>query len=182
EELLEAYRARFPLYRWLYSFHEWSAGLEGAWRYVPFFGFFVLAQVGRRLFPADSPYRWIFAPFAVLYMLFLFTLYFVPIILDAFMALDKQVRHFLTPEHRRGVLGISSCLAAGLVLLCFAPVSTVALTAALVELMFGLILGGLIFHITSFAGRFNLMFGWAVATHAGALVLLLAGLTTNSNV
>lgn len=176
DELLEAYRARFPLYRWLYSFHEWTAGLEGAWRYVPFFAFFVLAQVGRRLFPPDSPWRWVFAPFAVLWVLFLFTIYFVPVILDALMALDKQVRHILTRERRRGVLSISSCLVAGLALFCLSGVSSIMPIVAGFELLFGFVLGGLMYQISSFPGRFNLMFGWAVATHAGVLVLVVAGL------
>jgi tetratricopeptide (TPR) repeat protein len=176
EELLEAYRARFPLYRWLYSFHEWSAGLEGAWRYVPFIGFYLLAQVGRRLFPPDSPWRWVFAPFAVLYVLFLFTVYYAPIILDALMAVDKQVRHFLTREQRRGVLSMCSCLVVGLIFLCLSPVGSIFSVLAGLELLFGFVLGGLFYHISSFPGRFNLLYGWAVATHAGVVVLLLSSL------
>lgn len=176
DELLEAFRARFPLYRWMYSFSEWSAGLEGHWRYAPIVALYLVGRVGARLLPKDSPWKWVLLPFGILYGLLMFTIYLMPILLDAWMSLDKQVKNFLSRDHRRGVIAVTSCFLIGLALLALSAVDNRFFAPGIAELLLGFLLGGMLSHLQSFGGRYRVMFGWSIFIHVASLGGLIASL------
>jgi len=171
DQFIEAKRSRFFLYRWILSFNEWVSSLPPQYRWVPTIIILIFPRVARRV-PRDSPYFPAFVVMAFGCVIFSIMWYFGDLLLDAFLAVDPVDKYTLSPQERRGILTVVSCLMVGLAFIPMTIANRNILTVSLVELFGGFLIGALLYKLESLSWKGNLMFGWAMLIHGISLVMV----------
>jgi tetratricopeptide (TPR) repeat protein len=100
--LLEAIRSRFIFYRWLLNFElqvqRISPQFRGGITFLPFLSLRALSRVSQS--EMDPTLKVVLMTVGGLYFLFLFSLWFGPVILDALSAVDPELSQVLTRKQR----------------------------------------------------------------------------------
>jgi Flp pilus assembly protein TadD len=123
EGIVEAMKARNPLYRWLLAYFFWMSRLDGRTRNLVIFGGFFGFRFVRAIARTNPLLETLFFPVVVLYLLFVYFTWTGDTIFNLILRLDAFGRLALSEEETRvsnyvgALLGIALCaIVAGLLL------------------------------------------------------------------
>ena len=133
--LVEALKARNPLYAWLLRAMLLLGRLSGRASFVLYIGFFLIQRTGRELVRRDPSLLPIFVPLVGVYLLFVWLTFAAGPLFNLILRLDPLGRHALSEEQRLessivGPLVAVGAPAAILAIVTGAPLpATIAITA-----------------------------------------------------
>lgn len=130
--IVEALKARNPIYRWLLGYFLWMEKLPPRMRWGVVVGGFFIARILARRQPASDAEGWMIGIFLAAYGAFALLTWVGDSVFNLLLLLDPLGRHALDPDQRRGAMlfGIILLVALSLAIAGFAGGSAAMLSAA----------------------------------------------------
>lgn len=164
--LVEALKARNPLYAWLLRSMLFLGRLSGRASVVLYIGFFLIQRTGRELVRRDPSLLPLFIPLVGVYLLFVWLTFAAAPLFNLILRLDSLGRHALSEEQRLESNIVGPLVALGAPAALIAIVTGAPLPATIAITALGL--------VVPIASTFNCDAGWPRTVMA--LVTVLVGL------
>ena len=164
--LVEALKARNPLYAWLLRSMLFLGRLSGRASFVLYIGFFLIQRTGRELVRRDPSLLPLFIPLVGVYLLFVWLTFAAAPLFNLILRLDSLGRHALSEEQRIESNIVGPLVAVGAPAALIAIVTGAPLPATIAITALGL--------VVPIASTFNCDAGWPRTVMA--LVTIVVGL------